>query len=238
MSNRVRIAVIVVCVVVLFYLVVVLARSGGADDAGICPDLRDDYALCSGDPYSPNCQAFVIAAVRLGERYRAQLASQPDSEKLLQETVWWGCGTAGLPQITALLSRVPSQTAREALGAEPYRSLAAEAASAPGTPPAVYSTGCADLHTPEERGACADRDLAAAQSALSRALQACQARLGGEMGSDLADAEAKWAAQRQTRCEDGAGAGADREFERSSCLADAAREAIGSLHRAHPVCTL
>lgn len=194
----------------------------------LCPALAEDYELCSDDLWSGNCADFVRAAGRLGEIYRSELRQQPGWVAGLQTTIWWGCGSAPLQQLGALLERIDTAQARAVLAEEPYRSLRQPRAPAPQVP-GQQEPDCLAPSTQAERNACAARSLARAKAEHERLYAACRASVVPALRQELVDAETSWEKLLPLEC-----AGAD--YTRDECLARAYRERTGSIVSMHPEC--
>ena len=225
-----------------------LAASAGAQPAPppdqLCPAIDEDYQLCSRDLLSGNCAEFVAAAETLAQLYQIQAAESPERGEMLLASNWWGCGSATLIDMKALLGRIGTPRAQALLAAEPFRRLPAaewQAAPPPSGPPApAVAPDCVSLPTPAEQAACAERDLAAARAAYRAALAACQAEVAPGLRDQLAQAERAWEAGVGPECEPDALEYSDpmlQAFARSRCLAEAARERTSSMLAAHPECT-
>jgi hypothetical protein len=199
------------------------------DTAGICPAIAEDYLICSGDSWSGNCADFVKAAGRLGEVYRSELSAHPGWIDDLQNTIWWGCGSARLGDLRALLERIDSAEARSVLGDEPYRSLVG-APPAPADRNAAHSEGnCSDSATESERNACATRRLQQAQAAHARDFDACVVRVAPALRPELVDAETSWKKMVPLECD-------GDTYLRDTCLARAYAERSQSIATIHPEC--
>jgi hypothetical protein len=199
--------------------------------AGLCPALVDDYELCAGDLWSGDCADFVAHAARLGESYRAEVRAHPDWADELRSTIWWGCGSADLAQLRALLERIGSPQARAVMAAEPYRSLVRTEVPAAAEPDAAAPPG-ADCEAPAseaERAACAARALAAAKAHYQQFFGACREQVGPDQRPELLDGERSWEGMLSLEC---AGTGSTRD----SCLARAYQERARSLSEMHPEC--
>src|SRR5262245_39927692 len=146
----------------------------------LCPAIDEGYVLCSGDLASGNCGEFVAAAETLAELFQIQAAESPDRVDMLLATNWWGCGSATLIDMKALLGRLDGPRAQALLRADPFQRLPkAEWQAAPPTarpPPGMQvAPNCVNLPTPSAQADCASRYLAAVRAAYQSALKACQA---------------------------------------------------------------
>lgn len=198
------------------------------DTQGLCPQLAQDYELCTSDPWSGNCAEFVTAAGRLGKIYRSELRAHPGWASDLQTTIWWGCGTAELPELRSLLERIGTPEARAVLAEEPYASLAEPRAPArPPLPP--QELDCEAPSTPAERDGCAARNLAQAKAEHERAVATCRKRVAPELRQELVGAEASWEKLLPLEC---TGTGEMRD----ECLAQAYEERTRSISSLHPEC--
>ncbi len=202
----------------------------------VCPAIEQDALLCSDDPMSENCEAFVSDADRLGALYRSELEELPGSRTSLLATNWWGCGPNSLAEVKALLLRIGTPRALVVLQREPYPSL-------PGAPPpsgpADPQLRCDDLTDPAERGACIDQRLQAARADHQRALERCQGRVPPGLSDDLAHDEASFTALLPARCDAEAAGALDqdsRTFVRSRCLVQALEDNTRGMLAAHPEC--
>src|SRR5262245_1433539 len=144
------------------------------------PAIDDGYVLCSGDLASGDCGLFVAAAETLAQLYQIQAAESPDRVGMLLSTNWWGCGSATLIDMKALLARLDRPRAQALLRADPFQRLpAAEWQAAPPSarpPPGMQvAPNCVNLPTPSAQADCASRYLAAVRAAYQSALKACQA---------------------------------------------------------------
>jgi uncharacterized protein YecT (DUF1311 family) len=210
----------------------------------LCPAIDEGYVLCSGDLASGNCGQFVAAAETLAQLFQIQAAESPDRVPMLLSTNWWGCGSATLIDMKALLGRLDRPRAQALLRSDPFQRLPAAEwrASPPGArPPAgpPVAPDCVSLATPSAQAECAARDLAAVRAAHQSALQACQAAVAPGLRTELADAEAAWQQGLAPQCDAAAFEYQDPElqsFARSTCLANATRERTRSMLAAHPEC--
>lgn len=198
------------------------------DTQELCPALAEDYELCSDDQWSGNCADFVAAAGRLGEIYRSELRKHPGWIAGLQDTIWWGCGTAGLAELRALLVRIDTAQARAVLAQEPYRSLGEPRAPA-AEPSPPEEQDCLVPSTEAQRDACAARRLARARAEHERFFAACRDRVAPALRQELVDAEKGWEKDLALEC---AGGG----YTRDECLAQAYQERAQSIASMHPEC--
>jgi uncharacterized protein YecT (DUF1311 family) len=209
----------------------------------LCPAIDEGYQLCSNDLLGGNCGQFVAAAETLAQLYQIQAAESPERGEMLLTSNWWGCGSASLIDMKALLGRLGTPRAQALLGAAPFQRLpAAEWQAAPpmAAPPAPgVAPDCVSLPTPSEQAGCAARYLAAARAAYQRALSACQAAVAPGLRDQLAQAEQAWQTGLGPECDSAAFEYADptlQAFARSQCLANATRERTRSMLAAHPEC--
>ena len=208
----------------------------------VCPALADDYSFCSDDPWSANCEGFVAAAERLAALYRSELEGHPGWEASLKATVWWGCGSAHLSDLAALLGRIDTPRARALLQSEPYEGVSRESAGgAPSSAPPTAATDCNAPETAAARWKCADHELAAANAAHERIFEECKERVAPGLRSQLLGAEASWKRNRQTECAVEVAAYRDtdedaRAFVRARCLARTTRRRTQALLNTHPEC--
>jgi hypothetical protein len=194
----------------------------------LCPALAEDFELCSDDLWSGNCADFVVAAGRLGEIYRSELRAHPGWIAGLQETIWWGCGTAPFTELRALLERIDTPQARAVLAQEPYRSLGQpRPPSREAAPP--EEPDCVVPSTQAERDTCAARRLARAKQEHERFLAACREKVAPGLRQELMQAESGWEKEVGLEC---AGSG----FVRDECLAQAYQERAQSIVSMHPEC--
>ncbi len=207
----------------------------------LCPAIDEGYQLCSGDLASGNCGQFVAAAETLAQLYQIQLAEAPGRAQMLLSTHWWGCGSASLVDMKALLARLATPRAQVLLRADPFQRLpAAEWQAAPpraDAPP--VAPDCVSLPTPSEQAGCADRDLAAVRAGYQGALDACRAAVAPGLRDQLAEAEQTWQTGLGPECDAAALEYADptlQSFARSQCLANATRERMQSMLAAYPEC--
>jgi len=201
-------------------------RPPGTGD--VCPAIEEDYEFCSVDTWSGNCPAFVRDARRLGEIYRSELRAHPDWKPDLQNSIWWGCGSAQLGDLRSVLERLDTPQARAALTVEPYRSLSAPPAPA-AAPHPHRERDCLGLSTQSERDACGAGNLSHAKAVHERFFAACQQNVAPEMRAQLVDAEASWRKLLPLEC---TGTG----YTRDECLARAYEERTQSIGSMHPEC--
>lgn len=204
----------------------------------VCPAIEEDGLLCSDDPMSENCEAFVSDADRLGALYRSELEELPGSRTSLLSTNWWGCGPNSLADVKALLLRIGTPQALAVLQREPYPSLPGPPPPPP-TGPADPQLRCDDLTDPAERGACIELRLRAARADHQRALERCRARVAPGLRDDLAHDEASFAALLPARCDAEAAGALDQDskaFVRSRCLMQALEDNTRGMLAAHPEC--
>jgi hypothetical protein len=226
-------------------LAVTFAGSAAAQPApappaasAVCPAIEEDGLLCSDDPMSENCEAFVSDADRLGALYRSELEELPDSRTSLLATNWWGCGPNSLAEVKALLVRIGTPQALAVLQREPYPSLPG-APPPPPTGPADPQLRCDDLTDPAERDACIELRLRAARAKHQRALARCRGRVAPGLRDDLAHDEASFKALLPARCDAEAAGAPDqdsRAFVRSRCLVQALEDNTRGMLAAHPEC--
>jgi uncharacterized protein YecT (DUF1311 family) len=212
----------------------VAARAAGAD---VCPDIEDEYRLCSEDLLSGNCRDFVRAADELGALFRSRAAANPGQE--LPFTSWWGCGPDDLGQVADLLRRTGLPGAMAVLASEPYRSLQHASGAAPGPRAPGVIPDCENLPSPTAQRDCAKRELDAASAEHRRAVEACGARLGPDLQPGLAQAEDAWKAQLPERCHAVSteyALPALEDFANLQCLAQATRERTQAIFAAYPQC--
>jgi len=210
----------------------------------LCPAIDEGYVLCSGDLASGNCGQFVAAAETLAQLFQIQAAESPDRVEMLLATNWWGCGSATLIDMKALLARLDRPRAQALLRADPFQRLpAAEWQAAPPSAPAPagppVAPDCVSLPTPAAQADCAARYLAAARAAYQSALQACQAAVAPGLRRELGEAEQAWQATLAPQCDSAAFEYEDpvlQSFARSLCLANATRDRTQSMLAAHPEC--
>lgn len=204
----------------------------------ICPAIEQDALLCSDDPMSENCEAFVSDADGLGALYRSELEELPDSRTSLLATNWWGCGPNSLAEVKALLLRIGTPQALAVLQRDPYPSLPG-APSPPPSGPADPQLRCDDLTDPAERGACIEQRLRAVRADHQRALERCPALVPPGLRDDLAHDEASFTALLPARCDAEAAGALDQDskaFIRSRCLAQALEDNTRGMLAAHPEC--
>ncbi len=207
----------------------------------LCPAIDEGYVLCSGDLASGNCGQFVAAAETLAQLFQIQAAESPDRAEMLLATNWWGCGSATLIDMKALLARLDGPRAQALLRADPFQRLPAAEwqASPPLAPGPPVAPDCVSLPTPTAQADCAAQDLAAVRAAYQSALQACQAAVAPGLRGELAGAEQAWQASLASECDPAAFEYQDpvlQSFARSLCLANATRERTRSMLAAHPEC--
>ena len=204
-----------------------------------CPGIAEGYELCSSDLLGGgNCGQFVQAAGNLAELYQIQVDATPERSAILLSTNWWGCGSASLSDMKALLARLATPRAREILQGEPFASAAWPAPPPTGSMPAV-APDCEDLATPADQDACAAGELSAAQAAHAAALRACEAAVAPALRDPLSDSEQAWRATLPVGCEAAALEYDEprlQAFERSLCVAKATRERTRAMLAAHPEC--
>jgi hypothetical protein len=198
------------------------------DTQALCPALAEDFELCSEDTWSGNCADFVVAAGRLGEIYRSELRAHPSWIAGLQDTIWWGCGTAPLAELGSLLERIDTPQARAVLAQEPYRSLG-KPRSRPPEASAAEEQDCLAPSTQAQRDACAARRLARARAEHERVFAACRDRVAPALRPELVEAETGWEKDLVLEC---AGSG----YVRDECLAQAYQERAQSIASMHPEC--
>jgi uncharacterized protein YecT (DUF1311 family) len=204
-----------------------------------CPGIAEGYELCASDLLGGgNCAQFVEAAGALAQLYQIQVADTPERSVILRSTNWWGCGSADLSEMKALLARVDTPPARALLQGEPFASVALPAP--PPAPPApAVVPDCEDLPAPADQDACAASELSAARSAYAGALAACQSAVAPALRDPLAESEQAWQTALPAEC-DAAALDYDeprlQAFSRSLCLARATRERTRAMLAAHPEC--
>jgi len=224
-----------------------LVASAGAQPAPppdqLCPSIDEDFQLCSRDLLSGNCGEFVAAAETLAQLYQIQAAESPERGEMLLTSNWWGCGSATLIDMKALLGRIGTPRAQALLAAEPFQRLpAAEWQAAPppsGQPAPAVAPDCVNLPTPPEQAACAERELAGARAAYQAALAACQAEVAPGLRDQFVQTEQAWQAGVGPECDPDVLEYSDpmlQNFARSRCLAEAVRERTRSMLAAHPEC--
>ena len=185
---------------------------------------------------------FVAAAERLAALYRSELEGHPGWEASLKATVWWGCGSAHLSDIAALLERIDTPRARALLQSEPYEGVSREAAgAAPSSAPPTAATDCNAPETAAARSECAGRELAAANAAHERVFEECKERVAPGLRPQLLGAESSWKRNRQTECAVEVAAYPDKDedaraFVRARCLARTTRRRTQALLNTHPEC--
>jgi len=232
----------------------VLASSGGAlaaesavppavepsSQQDVCPAIDEGFVLCSNDPWSGNCAQFVAAAGRLAQLYQIQVAETPERVPMLLSTNWWGCGDAPLTDMKGLLLRIGTPAAQGVLQQEPFSRLSLPgSAGAPPPPAPTVVPDCESERTPDAQDACAARELASAQGAYRRALEACRALIAPSLRSALEGSEQAWEEELPAQC---AAAALEydeprlQSFARSQCLAHAMRERTRGMLAAHPEC--
>jgi len=204
---------------------------------GICPAI-ENYELCDGDAMTGNCTAFVAGAAALAGNFASQLAEHPDSRNELETTNWWGCGSADLPAIRAMLAEIDTPRARELLQNPPYRDLA----NAPGAPSGEANPpqpiDCTTLPEPEQ-DTCATRQLAAAEAAQTQAFERCKEILAPDLRSNLIASHKAWNSTRAIECDTGEGEYHDPALEayaRKLCMAKSAQQRTMSIRDTYPEC--
>ena len=207
----------------------------------LCPAIDEGYVLCSGDLASGNCGLFVAAAETLAQLFQIQAAESPERVEMLLSTHWWGCGSATLIDMKALLARLDRPRAQALLRADPFQRLPAAEwqASPPSTPAPPVAPDCVSLPTPVAQAERAASYLGAVRAAYQSALQACQAAVAPGLRSELVAAEQAWQATLAPQCDPAASEYEDpalESFARSLCLAKATRERTRSMLAAHPEC--
>jgi uncharacterized protein YecT (DUF1311 family) len=220
-------------------------QSGGAPPSAPgagdpCPGIAEGYELCSSDLGGGNCGQFVQAAGTLAELYQIQVDATPERSVILRSTNWWGCGSASLADMKALLARLGTPAARSLLQAEPFASVAWPAPPTPPTASApAVAPDCEDLATPADQDACAAGELSAAQAAYEAALSSCRAAVAPALRDPLVGSEQAWRTALPAECEAAALEYDEprlQGFARSLCLAQATRERTRAMLAAHPEC--
>jgi hypothetical protein len=205
----------------------------------VCPAIDEDGDLCAADLASGNCADFVAAAARLAGLYRAELERLPGSERSLQTTIWWGCGSANLRDVKELLVRIGTPRARAVLEDEAYRSLPDAAPATRSSATVAPAPDCDGLNAPSDRNACIDARLQAARVDHQRAFARCSALVVPLMRDDLRSEESTFQALLPERCDAQAADYDDpsqQTFIRSRCLVEALTERTRGMLEAHPEC--
>ena len=206
----------------------------------VCPAIEEDGLLCSADLMSGNCADFVAAAERLGGLYRGELAQAPGSQGSLLATTWWGCGPGKLGDVTALLIRIGSPSARALLKLQPYATLASQQPAPPQSGPPATAADCNNLSDGLARNACVDTQLQAARAENQSVLARCQQIVPAGLRDDFVASQTSFQALLPTRCNAQA-AGYDDDpsmssFVRSRCLVAALTDNTQGMLAAHPEC--
>ena len=206
----------------------------------VCPSIEEDGMLCASDSLGldGNCTAFIAAADRLGELYRAELRKLPDSKPSLLSTSWWGCGPPSLYDVKRLLVRLGSQPAIAVLKTEPYRSLPEVPPAAP--PPSASEGACIGIQNPVDRNLCAGAKLQTARTDHQKAFEQCKTRVASAFHDDLLNSELAFENQLKALCDtDTAEAGETaqaRAFDRAECRVTAYKERTAAMFGMHPEC--
>jgi len=113
-------------------------------------------------------------------------------------------------------------------------------ASESAVPPApTVVPDCESAPTPDAQDACAARELASAQDAYRRALEACRALVAPSLRDALEGSEQAWEEELPAQCDAAALEYEEprlQTFARSQCLAHAMRERTRGMLAAHPEC--
>jgi len=205
----------------------------------VCPAIDEYGQLCARDRWSRDCSAFVDVADRLGALYRSEYQKLPESGDSLLTTIWWGCGSATLPDIKRLLQQIGSKRALAVLATEPYKSLpTAKPMSAPAPPPAAGPV-CENLTSAAEMSACESTKLRSAQSAHRQAFDACRQVVDADLRGTLVGSESSWEEMLPSLCE-ASGEGYDdpdrAAYMRSRCMFESTIERTQAMFAAHPEC--